>query len=135
MVLARSKQGINCSRCYYPGPSEIQEFYMSVLLDRDSGKNVIIYSTEGGMDIEHVAEHTPEKIFKEFIDPHLGLQAFQARKIAFNLGLSGNAFKEMVRFVNSLYKAYVGIDASMFEINPLFKTADDKIIAGIQRLP
>ena len=114
---------------YYPGPSEIQEFYMSVLLDRDSGKNVIIYSTEGGMDIEHVAEHTPEKIFKEFIDPHLGLQAFQARKIAFNLGLSGNAFKEMVRFVNSLYKAYVGIDASMFEINPLFKTADDKIIA------
>ena len=114
---------------YYPGPSQIQEFYMSVLLDRDSGKNVIIYSTEGGMDIEHVAEHTPEKIFKEFIDPHLGLQAFQARKIAFNLGLSGNAFKEMVRFVNSLYKAYVGIDASMFEINPLFKTADDKIIA------
>ena len=114
---------------YYPGPSEIQEFYMSVLLDRDSGKNVIIYSTEGGMDIEHVAEHTPEKIFKEFIDPHLGLQAFQTRKIAFNLGLSGNAFKEMVRFVNSLYKAYVGIDASMFEINPLFKTADDKIIA------
>ena len=114
---------------YYPGPSEIQEFYMSVLLDRDSGKNVIIYSTEGGMDIEHVAEHTPEKIFKEFIDPHLGLQAFQARKIAFNLGLSGNAFKEMVRFVNSLYKAYVGIDASMFENNPLFKTADDKIIA------
>ncbi|MBL6660381.1 MAG: ADP-forming succinate--CoA ligase subunit beta [Crocinitomicaceae bacterium] len=114
---------------YYPGPSEIQEFYMSVLLDRDSGKNVIIYSTEGGMDIEHVAEHTPEKIFREFIDPHLGLQAFQARKIAFNLGLSGNAFKEMVRFVNSLYKAYVGIDASMFEINPLFKTADDKIIA------
>jgi len=114
---------------YYPGPSEIQEFYMSVLLDRDSGKNVIIYSSEGGMDIEHVAEHTPEKIFKEFIDPHLGLQAFQARKIAFNLGLSGNAFKEMVRFVNSLYKAYVGIDASMFEINPLFKTADDKIIA------
>ena len=114
---------------YYPGPSEIKEFYMSVLLDRDSGKNVIIYSTEGGMDIEHVAEHTPEKIFKEFIDPHLGLQAFQARKIAFNLGLTGNAFKEMVRFVNSLYKAYVGIDASMFEINPLFKTADDKIIA------
>ena len=114
---------------YYSGPSEIQEFYMSVLLDRDQGKNVIIYSTEGGMDIEHVAEHTPEKIFKEFIDPHLGLQAFQARKIAFNLGLSGNAFKEMVRFVNSLYNAYLGIDASMFEINPLFKTADDKIIA------
>ena len=114
---------------YYPGPSEIKEFYMSVLLDREQGKNVIIYSTEGGMDIEHVAEHTPEKIFKEFIDPHLGLQGFQARKIAFNLGLSGSAFKEMVRFVSSLYKAYIGVDASMFEINPLFKTADDKIIA------
>jgi succinyl-CoA synthetase beta subunit len=114
---------------YYPGPSEIKEFYMSVLLDRDQGKNVIIYSTEGGMDIEHVAEHTPEKIFKEFIDPHVGLQGFQARKIAFNLGLSGSAFKEMVRFVSSLYKAYIGVDASMFEINPLFKTADDKIIA------
>ena len=114
---------------YYPGPSEIKEFYMSVLLDRDEGKNVIIYSTEGGVDIEHVAEHTPEKIFKEFIDPHLGLQAFQARKIAFNLGLSGSAFKGMVKFVSSLYKAYIGIDASMFEINPLFKTADDKIIA------
>jgi succinyl-CoA synthetase beta subunit len=114
---------------YYPGPSEIKEFYMSVLLDRDQGKNVIIYSTEGGMDIEHVAEHTPEKIFKEFIDPHVGLQGFQARKIAFNLGLSGSAFKGMVRFVSSLYKAYIGVDASMFEINPLFKTADDKIIA------
>ena len=114
---------------YYPGPSEIKEFYMSVLLDRDEGKNVIIYSTEGGVDIEHVAEHTPDKIYKEFIDPHLGLQAFQARKIAFNLGLSGIAFKGMVKFVSSLYKAYIGIDASMFEINPLFKTADDKIIA------
>ena len=114
---------------YYPGPSEIKEFYMSVLLDREQGKNVIVYSTEGGMDIEHVAEHTPEKIFKEFIDPHVGLQGFQARKIAFNLGLSGPSFKEMVRFVSSLYKAYIGVDASMFEINPLFKTADDKIIA------
>ena len=114
---------------YYPGPSEIKEFYMSVLLDREEGKNVIIYSTEGGMDIEHVAEHTPDKIFKEFIDPHLGLQAFQARKIAFNLELSGKALKQMVKFVSSLYKAYIGIDASMFEINPLFKTADDKIIA------
>ena len=114
---------------YYPGPSEVKEFYMSVLLDREEGKNVIVYSTEGGMDIEHVAEHTPDKIYKEFIDPHLGLQAFQARKIAFNLGLSGTAFKGMVKFVASLYKAYIGVDASMFEINPLFKTADDKIIA------
>ena len=114
---------------YYPGPTEVKEFYMSVLLDRESGRNVIIYSTEGGMDIEHVAEHTPDKLFKEFIDPRVGLQGFQARKIAFNLGLSGDAFKNMVKFVPSLYKAYEGIDASMFEINPLFKTSDDKIIA------
>jgi succinyl-CoA synthetase beta subunit len=114
---------------YYPGPSEVKEFYMSVLLDRESGRNVIIYSTEGGMDIEHVAEHTPEKLFKEHIDPRVGLQGFQARKIAFNLGLSGEAFKNMVKFVPALYNAYVGIDASMFEINPLFKTSDDKIIA------
>ena len=114
---------------YYPGPSEVKEFYMSVLLDREVGRNVIVYSTEGGMDIEHVAEHTPDKIFKEFVDPRVGLQGFQARKIAFNLGLSGTAFKGMVKFVTSLYKAYEGIDASMFEINPLFKTSDDKIIA------
>ena len=114
---------------YYPGPTDVKEFYMSVLLDRESGRNVIIYSTEGGMDIEHVAEHTPDKLFKEFIDPRVGLQGFQARKIAFNLGLSGDAFKNMVKFVPSLYKAYEGIDASMFEINPLFKTSDDKIIA------
>jgi succinyl-CoA synthetase beta subunit len=114
---------------YYPGPTEVKEFYMSVLLDRESGRNVIIYSTEGGMDIEHVAEHTPDKLFKEFIDPRVGLQGFQARKIAFNLGLSGDAFKNMVKFVPALYKAYEGIDASMFEINPLFKTSDDKIIA------
>ncbi len=114
---------------YYPGANEPDEYYMSVLLDRNTGKNVIIYTTEGGMDIEQVAHDTPEKIFKEFIDPTLGLQGFQTRKIAFNLGLSGNAFKEMVRFVNSLYNAYVGIDASLFEINPVLKTSDDKIIA------
>jgi succinyl-CoA synthetase beta subunit len=93
---------------YYPGPTEVKEFYMSVLLDRESGRNVIIYSTEGGMDIEHVAEHTPDKLFKEFIDPRVGLQGFQARKIAFNLGLSGDAFKNMVKFVPALYKAYEG---------------------------
>ena len=114
---------------YYPGASEPQEFYMSVLLDREKGRNVIIYSTEGGMDIEHVAEHTPEKLHKEFVDPRVGLQGFQVRKIAFNLGLSGEAFKQMCKFVPCLYNAYVGIDASMFEINPLFKTSDDKIIA------
>ena len=114
---------------YYPGASETKEFYMSVLLDRAKARNTIIYSTEGGMDIEHVAEHTPDKIWKEEIDPRIGIQAFQARKIAFNLGLSGNAFKEMVKFVMALYKAYESIDASLFEINPVLKTSDDKIIA------
>lgn len=114
---------------YYPGDSEISEMYISVLLDREKGRNVIMYSTEGGMDIEHVAENTPHLIFKEEIDPRLGIQAFQARKIAFNLGLSGNALKEMTKFVISLYAAYVGCDAAMFEINPVLKTSDDKIIA------
>ena len=114
---------------YYPGESEVKEFYMSVLLDREKGRNVIVYSTEGGMDIEHVAEHTPELLHREFIDPRVGLQGFQVRKIAFNLGLSGTAFKNMTKFIPALYSAYEGIDASMFEINPLFKTSDDKIIA------
>ena len=114
---------------YYKGASETKEFYMSVLLNRAKGRNTIIYSTEGGMDIEHVAEHTPDKIWKEEIDPRIGIQAFQTRKIAFNLGLSGNAFKEMVKFVSALYKAYETIDASLFEINPVLKTSDDKIIA------
>jgi succinyl-CoA synthetase beta subunit len=114
---------------YYPGESATAEFYMSVLLDREHGKNVIVYSTEGGMDIEHVAEHTPELIHKEFIDPRVGIQGFQARKIAFNLGLSGEAFKQMTKFVVSLYNAYDGIDAAMFEINPVLKTSDNKIIA------
>jgi succinyl-CoA synthetase beta subunit len=114
---------------YYPGESETSEFYMSVLLDREKGRNVIVYSTEGGMDIEHVAEHTPELIHKEFIDPRVGIQGFQARKIAFNLGLSGEAFKQMTKFVVALYNAYDGIDAAMFEINPVLKTSDNKIIA------
>lgn len=114
---------------YYPGASPTKEFYMSVLLDRSKGRNAIIYSTEGGMDIEAVAEHTPDKIWKEEIDPRVGLQGFQARKIAFNLGLSGTAFKEMTKFVTALYKAYESIDASLFEINPVLKTSDDKIIA------
>jgi succinyl-CoA synthetase beta subunit len=114
---------------YYPGPSKTAEFYMSVLLNRSNGRNIIMYSTEGGMDIEEVAEKTPHLIFKEEVDPGTGLLAFQARKIAFNLGLSGNAFKEMTRFVSSLYKAYDAIDASLFEINPVLKTSDDKIIA------
>ncbi len=114
---------------YYPGPSETKEYYMSVLLDRQKGQNTLVYSTEGGMDIEEVAEHTPERIFKELVDPTVGLQPFQARKIATNLGCTGGAFKEMVAFVQSLYTAYVSIDASLFEINPVLKTSDDKIIA------
>jgi succinyl-CoA synthetase beta subunit len=114
---------------YYPGASETKEFYVSVLLNRANGTNIIMYSTEGGMDIEEVAEHTPHLIFKEEIDPKVGLQGFQARKIAFNLGLSGAAHKEMVKFINSLYKAYDATDSAMFEINPVLKTSDDKIIA------
>ena len=114
---------------YYPGESEIKEFYVSVLLDRAKGRNIIMYSTEGGMDIEEVAEKTPHLIFKEEVDPKAGLQGFQARKIAFNLGLSGSAHKEMVKFISALYKAYDTIDASLFEINPVLKTSDDKILA------
>jgi succinyl-CoA synthetase beta subunit len=114
---------------YYPGPSATSEIYMSVLLNRQKGCNMIMYSTEGGMDIEEVAEKTPHLIFTEDIDPKTGLLPFQARKIAFNLGMEGNAFKEMVKFVTSLYNAYVGIDAGLFEINPVLKTSDDKILA------
>ena len=114
---------------YYDGPSERKEFYLSILLDRSKGQNVIMYSTEGGMNIEEVAHNTPDKIFKEWVHPGGGLQPFQARKIAFNLGLSGEAFKNCVRFVTNLYNAYVGLDCSMLEINPLFKAADDKILA------
>ncbi|MEE4198838.1 MAG: ADP-forming succinate--CoA ligase subunit beta [Bacteroidales bacterium] len=115
---------------YYPGESEIKEFYMSVLLNRTTGRNIIMYSTEGGMDIETVAEKTPELIFKEEVDPKVGIQAFQARRIAFNLGLSGKAFKEMIKFVISLYTAFEKSDSSLFEINPVFKTSDDRIFAA-----
>ena len=114
---------------YGPGPSPIKEFYMSVLLDRASGRNIIMYSTEGGMDIEEVAEHTPDKIFKESVDPRVGLRPFQCNKIATNLGLTGTAKKEMVKFVAALYKAYEGCDAAMFEINPVLKMSDDRIAA------
>ena len=114
---------------YFDGPSERKEFYLSILMDREKKKNVIMYSTEGGMDIEEVAHHTPDKIFKEWVEPNLPLQGFQARKIAFNFGLSGEAFKHMTKFVTNLYNAYVGLDCSMLEINPLFKSADDKVYA------
>jgi succinyl-CoA synthetase beta subunit len=115
---------------FYPGESDPQEFYMSVLLNRDTGKNIIMYSTEGGMDIETVAEKTPHLIFKEEIDPGTGILAFQARRIAFNLGLSGQAFKEMSKFASALYMAYEKSDASLFEINPVFKTSDNHIMAA-----
>ena len=114
---------------YYPGASEPEEYYMSVLLNRSTGRNMIMYSTEGGVDIETVAEETPHLIFTEDIDPSVGLMPFQARRVAFNLGLSGNAFKEMTRFVTALYSAYVQSDSSLFEINPVLKTSDDKILA------
>lgn len=114
---------------YYPGDSETSEIYVSILLDRGTGKNVFIYSTEGGMDIEEVAESTPHLVHKEFVDPTLGLQPFQLRKMAFNLGLSGTAFKEMTKFLHSIYNAYVKSDASLIEINPVLKTSDDKILA------
>ncbi|HYC40027.1 MAG TPA: ADP-forming succinate--CoA ligase subunit beta [Chitinophagaceae bacterium] len=114
---------------YYEGHSERKEFYLSILLDRSRGQNVIMYSTEGGMNIEEVAHQTPEKIFREWVHPAGGLLPFQARKIAFNLGLSGQAFKNCVSFVTNLYNAYVALDCAMLEINPLFKAADDKIVA------
>lgn len=114
---------------YGPGESEPREFYMSVLLDRSKGRNVIVYSPDGGMNIEDVAHNTPERIFKEVIDPMTGVNDFQTRKISFNLGLTGKASKEMAVFVKKLYAAYVGCDAAMFEINPVLKTSDDRVIA------
>ncbi|KFD39031.1 ADP-forming succinate--CoA ligase subunit beta [Schleiferia thermophila] len=114
---------------YYPGPGPTKEIYMSVLLNRQVGKFMIMYSPQGGMDIEEVAESHPDQIFTEIVEPNTGLLDFQARRIAFNLGMQGQAFKEMVRFVHALYKAFVSIDASLFEINPVLKTSDDRIIA------
>jgi len=114
---------------YYEGPEKVKEIYLSILLDRSKGKNVIMYSTEGGVNIEDVAHETPDKIFKEWVHPGGPLPGFQARKIGFNLGLKGDAFKNLVKFVTNLYNAYVGLDCSMLEINPLFKTSDNKIIA------
>jgi len=115
---------------YYPGPEEVEEYYMSILLNRDKSRNMVMYSPRGGMNIEQVAEETPDEIFTEEIDPKVGLRSFQARRIAFNLGLSGASFKQMVKFVSALYKAYVGSDASLFEINPVIKAADGKIFAA-----
>ena len=115
---------------YYPGPSQPSEIYLSLLLNRKSGHIIIMYSPRGGMDIEKVAGETPDQIFTEEIDPMLGLQQYQARKVAFNLNLKGDAYKNMIRFLNAIYHAYIKSDASLIEINPLFKTSDDKIIAA-----
>lgn len=114
---------------YYPGDSEPNEIYVGILLDRGKGQNVIVYSSEGGMDIEEVAEKTPHLLHKELVDPKVGLQGYQLRKIAYNLGLSGDAFKGMTKFVATLYKAYLGMDASLIEINPCLVTSDQKVIA------
>jgi succinyl-CoA synthetase beta subunit len=122
-------QVLICEDVYYPGETETSEFYMSVLLNRSTGRNMIMYSTEGGMDIEAVAEETPHLIFHEEIDPKVGLTGFQCRKVAFNLGLSGTAFKEMTKFVYALYTAYDKTDSSLFEINPVLKTSDNMIMA------
>lgn len=114
---------------YYPGPSERSEYYLSILLDRETSKNVVVYSPEGGMDIEEVAAKTPDKLFRETIEPGLGILPFQGKRIAYNLGLTGEVAKSMVAFVEKLYKAYESIDASLFEINPVLKTSDDLILA------
>ena len=114
---------------YYSGESDPEEFYVSVLLNRSTGRNMILYSPEGGMDIETVAEKTPHLIYIEEIDPNYGLLPFQARNIAFNLGLSGVAFKEMTKFIICLYNSYLKSDATLFEINPVLKASDNKIIA------
>jgi len=119
---------------YYPGPSEPAEIYMSVLLNRQKGHIILMYSPRGGMDIEKVAEETPEMIFTEEIDPVIGLKPFQARKVAFNLGLSGDAYKNMIKFVNGVYATYVNSDASLVEINPVFKTSDNLILAADAKL-
>jgi len=114
---------------YYPGNSEIKEMYVSILLNRSTSKNMIVYSSEGGIDIEEVAAKTPDKIFKEEIDPDLGLTDSQCEKIANNLSLNGEANKKMRLFISNLYKAYQDSDASLFEINPVIKSSDDKIVA------
>jgi succinyl-CoA synthetase beta subunit len=114
---------------YVPDFDDCKEYYISILTDREQAQDVIIYSTEGGMDIEKVAEETPDRVHKEAIDPALGIQPYEARKVAFNLGLSGKAFKEMTRFITSLYQAYASSDASLFEINPCLINGNGEVIA------
>lgn len=113
------EQGINIDR----------ELYLGITLDRAQSKNVIMVSTEGGVEIEKVAAETPEKILKETIDPSVGIQTYQARKLAFGLGLQGDQLKNAVKFILSLYKAYEDTDASLAEINPLVVTKEGSVIA------
>lgn len=114
---------------YIPEYNQCKEFYMSILTDREKQRNVIIYSTEGGMDIEAVAENTPDLVYKEYVDPSLGLQAYEGRKIAFNLGLSGDTLKDMNQFVTKLYKAFVESDATLLEINPVLVNGLGEVVA------
>jgi len=114
---------------YYKGESDIREFYVSILLDRTKSRFTIMYSPDGGMSIEEVAEKTPERIFTEEIDPGLGLQPFQCRNIAFNLGLKGDAFRNMLKFMTGIWDAFTGCDAQLLEINPVLKTSDNRILA------
>ncbi len=114
---------------YYKGESDIREFYLSVLLDRKRSAFVVIYSTEGGMDIEEVASKKPEAIFTEVVDSSCCLHEFQMRTIASNLGLHGKAYREMTRFISGLWDAFISSDASLMEINPLLKTSDDRVLA------
>ena len=123
------QQDPRCRGRLCPDFSANKEYYVSILMDRERKQNVIIHSTQGGMDIEAVAEETPHLVHKTYIDPELGMQGFNAREVAFNLGLEGTAFKNMTKFIAKLYQAYLGADASLIEINPTLHTGDDRIVA------
>ena len=114
---------------YYIGESKTEEFYISILLNRATGRYIFMYSPEGGMSIEEVAEKSPGRIFTEEIVPGIGLQSFQARIIAFNLQLTGIAFNNMLRFLSGLYETFIACDAQLLEINPVLKTSDNRILA------
>ena len=114
---------------YYKGEAEPKEFYISILLDRSKGRYIILYSPQGGMSIEEVAEKTPDLIFTEEINPGIGLQLFQCRNIAFNLDLSDIAFKNMLKFLSGIYETFIGCDAQLLEVNPVLKTSDNRILA------
>ena len=114
---------------YYKGESEPKEFYISILLNRNTGRYILMYSPEGGMSIEEVAEKTPDGYLPKKLIPESGLQPFQTRNIAFNLGLSGTAFKNMQKFLSGIYETFIGCDAQLLEINPVLKTSDNRVLA------